>query len=60
MHGAGLAMYFGQAVGTAAGATVLAGVAGPSAYPALALISVPLFVASIVVSLLADRKKTAG
>ncbi len=51
------AMYFGQAVGTAAGAAVLAGVAGPSAYPALALISIPLFVASIVVSLLADRKK---
>ncbi|MBC8008329.1 MAG: MFS transporter [Prolixibacteraceae bacterium] len=54
------AMYFGQAVGTAAGAAVLAGVAGPSAYPALALISVPLFVASIVVSVLADRKKTGA
>lgn len=51
------AMYFGQAVGTAAGAAVLAGIAGPSAYPALALISIPLFVVSIVVSLLADRKK---
>ncbi len=51
------AMCFGQAVGTAAGAAVLAGVAGPSAYPALALISVPLFVVSIVVSLLADREK---
>jgi predicted MFS family arabinose efflux permease len=54
------AMYFGQAVGTAAGAAVLAGVAGPSAYSALALISIPLFVASIVVSLLADRKKGKG
>jgi predicted MFS family arabinose efflux permease len=52
------AMYFGQAVGTAAGAAVLAGVAGPFAYTALALISIPLFIASIAVSLLADRKKT--
>ena len=50
------AMYFGQAVGTAAGAAVIAGVAGASAYTALAFISVPLFVLSIVVSLLADRK----
>jgi predicted MFS family arabinose efflux permease len=54
------AMYFGQAVGTAAGAAVLAGVAGPFAYPALALISIPLFVASILVSLLADRKKPSS
>jgi predicted MFS family arabinose efflux permease len=53
------AMYFGQAVGTAAGAAVIAGVAGPSAYTALALISVPLFLVSIVVSLLADRKTSA-
>jgi predicted MFS family arabinose efflux permease len=52
------AMYFGQAVGTAAGAAVLTGVAGPFAYSALALISIPLFLASIAVSLLADRKKT--
>ena len=51
------AMYFGQAVGTAAGAAVLAGIAGPAAYTALALISIPLFVVSIVVSLLADRRK---
>lgn len=50
------AMYFGQAVGTAAGAAVLVGVAGPFAYTALALISIPLFVVSIIVSLLADRK----
>ncbi len=54
------AMYFGQAVGTAAGAAVLAGVAGPFAYSALALISIPLFIASIVVSLLADRKKAGA
>ena len=54
------AMYFGQAVGTAAGAAVLAGVAGPSAYTALAFISVPLFVASIAVSLLAERKQVAA
>jgi predicted MFS family arabinose efflux permease len=53
------AMYFGQAVGTAAGAAVIAGVAGPSSYTALAAISIPLFIASIVVSLLADRKKGA-
>ena len=53
------AMYFGQAVGTAAGAAVLAGVAGPFGYTALALISIPLFVASIAVSLLADRKTSA-
>ena len=51
------AMYFGQAVGTAAGAAILAGVAGPSAYTALALISVPLFIVSIVVSLLAERER---
>ena len=51
------AMYFGQAVGTAAGAAILAGVAGPSAYTALALISVPLFIVSIVVSLLAERAR---
>ena len=31
--------------------------AGPFAYSALAFISVPLFVASIVVSLLAERKR---
>lgn len=54
------AMYFGQAVGTAAGAAVLAGVAGPIAYTALALISIPLFVVSIVVSLLADRNKNSA
>jgi len=53
------AMYFGQAVGTAAGAAVIAGSAGPFAYSALALISVPLFIASIAVSLLADRKTNA-
>ncbi len=51
-------MHFGQAVGTAAGAAVLAGVAGAFAYTALPLISIPLFIASIAVSLLADRKKT--
>jgi hypothetical protein len=44
------AMYLGQAVGTAAGAAVLAGVAGPFAYSALALISIPLFIISIAVS----------
>jgi len=49
------AMYFGQAVGTAAGAAALAGIAGPYAYTALALISVPLFIVSIAVSLLAER-----
>ena len=53
------AMYFGQAVGTATGAAVLAGVAGPFAYTALALISIPLFIAAIAVSLLADRKTSA-
>ena len=54
------AMYFGQAVGTAAGAAVLAGIAGASAYTALAFISIPLFVVSIAVSLLADRKTSAA
>jgi len=54
------AMYLGQAVGTAAGAAVLAGVAGPSAYTALALFSIPLFVVSIAVSVLADRNKTSA
>ena len=49
------AMYFGQAAGTAAGAAVIAGVAGPAAYTALALISVPLFLVSIAVSVLAER-----
>lgn len=52
------AMYFGQAVGTAAGAAVIVGVAGPFAYSALAFISIPLFIVSIAVSLLAERKKT--
>ena len=51
------AMYFGQAVGTAAGAALIAGLAGPSAYTALALISIPLFIVSIVVSLLAERAR---
>ena len=51
------AMYFGQAVGTAAGAAVIAGVAGPSAYTALAYISIPLFIVSIAASLLAERNK---
>lgn len=50
------AMYFGQAVGTASGAALLAGVAAPGAYTALAAISIPLFVASILISLLADRR----
>jgi predicted MFS family arabinose efflux permease len=54
------AMYLGQAVGTAAGAAVLAGVAGPFAYTALALISIPLFVGSIAASLLADRKRASA
>jgi len=53
------AMYFGQAVGTAAGAAVIAGVAGEFAYTALALISIPLFIASIAVSLFVERKKAA-
>ena len=50
------AMYFGQAVGTAAGAAVIAGVAGAFAYTALALISIPLFIASIAVSWFVERK----
>jgi len=54
------AMYFGQAAGTAAGAAVIAGVAGPSAYTALALISVPLFIGSIAVSMIADRRVIAS
>ena len=53
------AMYFGQAVGTAAGAAVIAGIAGAPAYTALAFISVPLFVVSIAVSLIADRERGA-
>jgi predicted MFS family arabinose efflux permease len=51
------AIYFGQAVGTAAGGAFLAGIAGAGAYPALAYISIPLFVASILISLLADRSR---
>jgi predicted MFS family arabinose efflux permease len=50
------AMYFGQAAGTAAGAAALAGIAGPFAYTALAFISIPLFVASIAVSVFAERR----
>ena len=42
------------------GAAVLAGVAGPSAYTALAFISIPLFVVSIAVSLFAERKQGAA
>lgn len=51
------AMYFGQAVGTASGGALLAGMAGPGAYTALAFLSVPLFVFSIVLSLFAERNK---
>jgi hypothetical protein len=40
-------------------AAVATGVAGPFAYTALALISIPLFIAAIAVSLLADRKTSA-
>ncbi|MEO8103361.1 MAG: MFS transporter [Betaproteobacteria bacterium] len=54
------AMYFGQAVGTAAGAAVLAGFASPFAYTALAFISVPLFIVSIAVSVRAERKPGRG
>jgi hypothetical protein len=48
-------MYFGQAAGTASGGALLAGMAGPGAYTALAFISIPLFVFSIVLSLFAER-----
>lgn len=53
------AMYFGQAVGTASGAALLAGIGGPGAYTALAALSIPLFIASIVMSLIVERKTTA-
>lgn len=54
------AMYFGQAVGTAAGAALLAGIGGPGAYTALVALSIPLFIASIVMSLVVERKKAAA
>jgi predicted MFS family arabinose efflux permease len=54
------AMYFGQAVGTASGAALLAGIGGPAAYTALVALSIPLFIASIVMSLLVERKKATG
>ena len=41
-------------------AAVAAGVAGPFAYSGLALISIPLFIASVAVSLRADRKKAGA
>ncbi len=54
------AMYFGQAVGTAAGAALLAGIGGPGAYTALVALSIPLFIASIVMSLVVERKKAVA
>ena len=54
------AMYFGQAVGTASGAALLAGIGGPGAYTALVALSIPLFIASIVMSLIVERKKAAA
>ncbi|HEX7812524.1 MAG TPA: MFS transporter [Burkholderiales bacterium] len=54
------AMYFGQAVGTASGAALLAGIGGPVAYTWLVALSIPLFLASIVMSLLVERKKTSA
>ena len=53
------AMYFGQAAGTASGAALLAGFGGPAAYTALVALSIPLFIASIAMSLLVERKKAA-
>jgi hypothetical protein len=57
-HAAGAAGHAVAAACSGVGGDEFVGVAGPSAYSALALISIPLFVASIVVSLLAGRKKT--
>lgn len=54
------AMYFGQATGTASGAALLAGIGGPVAYTALVALSIPLFIASIVMSLLVERKKAGA
>ena len=52
--------HFRQAIGTVAGAAILAGVAVPSAYPPQALVSIALFVVSIVVSLRAKRKEAGA
>jgi predicted MFS family arabinose efflux permease len=54
------AMYFGQAAGTASGAALLAGIGGPGAYTALVALSIPLFIASILMSLIVERKKAAA
>lgn len=54
------AMYFGQAVGTASGAALLAGIGGPVGYTWLVALSIPLFLGSIVMSLLVERKNSAA
>ncbi|HVY05938.1 MAG TPA: MFS transporter [Burkholderiales bacterium] len=48
-------MYFGQAAGTAAGSAMLAAMGSQHGYALLTTISVPLFVASIALSLWIDR-----
>lgn len=50
------AIYLGQAVGTAAGGALLAHAAGTAGYAELALISIPLFVASLVASHFAGKR----
>lgn len=49
-------IYLGQALGTAAGAAVLAASGGTEGYARLALAALPLFVAAIAVSHWADRR----
>jgi predicted MFS family arabinose efflux permease len=50
------ALYLGQAFGPAIGGLVLARVEGVAAYQALVVVSVPLFVAAITVSVLTTRR----
>src|SRR5882757_6332876 len=55
------ATYLGQAIGTAIAGVIIANVSGAAAYASLALLSVPLLIAAIGVSLLVSlRARVAG
>jgi len=55
------ATYLGQAIGTAIAGVIIANLSGAAAYASLALLSVPLLIAAIGLSLLASlRARVAG
>lgn len=53
-------IYLGQALGTAAGAAVLAASSGTDGYARLALASLPMFIAAIAVSRWSERHRRAA